>query len=129
MEQTDVMCVIFPQEPQKEVTSHHQDDKLVALTSMKYLQQRQTEQMEVPKREYVNFNITLFKHIFILKILIYRNVEKETSSNFIAQKSTHHTDFLKSCAGLFNNKNSLDSSTDPMQLGATLLSFNEVQVR
>jgi hypothetical protein len=50
MEQTDVMCVIFPQEPQKEVTSHHQDDKLLALTSMKY-QQRPTEQMEVPKRE------------------------------------------------------------------------------
>jgi hypothetical protein len=49
MEQTGFMCVIFPQEHQREVTSHHQDDKL-ALT-MKYHQQRQMDQLAVPKRE------------------------------------------------------------------------------
>lgn len=58
-----------------------------------------------------------------------RNVEKETSLNFTGQKSTHRTDSLRSCGGLFNNKSSLDSSDDdPMQLGASLLSFNEMQV-
>jgi hypothetical protein len=37
------------------------------------------------------------------------------------------TDFHKSCGGLFNSKSSSDS-LDPMQLGASLLSFNEMQV-
>ncbi len=50
MEQMAIMFDIFPQEHQREATSHHLDDKTAAHTSMKY-HQRLMEQAEVPKRE------------------------------------------------------------------------------
>lgn len=62
---------------------------------------------------------------------IFRDAEKEISSNFTGQKSTHRIDFPKSCAASSSNKNSSDNTMtiDPMQVAAPLLSFNELQVK
>lgn len=62
-------------------------------------------------------------------LVIHRDVERETNSNFTGQRFMHHTAAPAYFDASSNSKSSSDSqAVDPMQLGAHLLSFNETQV-